>query len=267
MAMNRVLQHSLAWTFLLLVACGPPDTTSTLVIGHGGWGANSDEPMNSRAAMMRALDLGIDGVELDIQLTSDSVLVAYHAQDLSELTECLGLLNAWTWSELKNCSVMSRTKVPHAIERVDSLLYALMRGRPDLDVTLDCKLFAAGDWWTYLRTYVRAITALNKIPLIQGHLNVECQVDDFLLLLQHEQPYIPIFRYATNMEEAIWRAVCSRFTGVVVSNDRVSGKQVRMAQELGLVVTIFGVGDRWGHYMALRKGPDRLQTDAPEHLR
>ncbi len=256
--------HLRSLLILVLFGCGTQDASNTLIIGHGGAGQKAEEPMNSRASMERALGYGVEGVELDVQLSADSVLVAYHAQDLSELTTCEGSINSMTWKELRNCYVVSRSGQSFAIERLDSLLSELASKRPDIDITLDCKLFAAGDWWPYLRTYARAIVALNRIPSIQGHLNVECQVDAFLLLLQTEQPYIPLYRYATDMEEAIWRAVTSHFQGIVVSNDRANKEQVRRAQDLGLEVTLFGAGGRWSHFIALRKGPDRLQTDAPD---
>ena len=264
MELNFTLWHVRSMLIVVLVGCSAQDASNTLIIGHGGAGQKAEEPMNSRASMERALGYGVEGVELDVQLSADSVLVAYHAQDLGELTSCDGLINSLTWNELRNCHVVSRSGESFAIVRLDSLLSGLAQKRPDIDITLDCKLFAAGEWWPYLRTYARAIVALNRIPPIQGHLNVECQVDAFLLLLQSEQPYIPLYRYATDMEEAIWRAVTSHFHGIVVSNDRANREQVRMAQELGLEVTLFGVGGRWSHFIAMRKGPDRLQTDAPE---
>ena len=46
------------------------------IIAHRG--ASRDRPENTIAAFTRALDLGADGVELDVHLRSDGVLVVHH---------------------------------------------------------------------------------------------------------------------------------------------------------------------------------------------
>jgi glycerophosphoryl diester phosphodiesterase len=256
------------WALLpvLLLSCGRPDTSGVHLIGHGGLGEGKALPMNSAASLLGALELGVNGIEIDVQLTADSVLVAYHAQDLTELSACAGLVHARTYAELRQCPVAGGDGSSHPIERLDSLLSRAARQYPGTDFTLDCKLFATDDWWVYLHQYANALADLSRIPALQSRLVVECQVDDFLLLVQRKQPYLTLFRYAVDAEEAIWRAVASRFAGIVVSDDRITAEQVAHAQDLGLQVTIFGVGSGSSHRRALRKAPDRLQSDAPEEL-
>ena len=254
----------------LLLGCGLPDAGNVHLIGHGGSGTSAPMARNSAASLRHALEGGVPGVEIDVQLTADSVLVAYHDQDLSSLTGCSGLVNAHTWADLRGaqgCTVTGRDGIAQPLVRLDSLLPALARQHPHADFTLDCKLFAAGDWWPYLHAFANALVALDRMPLddgptgrrLHGRLAVECQVDDFLLLVQEKQPWMPLYLYAVDAEAATWRAVASRYTGIVVSDDRISARQVAFAQELGLEVTIFGDNDR----SALRKRPDRLQSNDP----
>jgi glycerophosphoryl diester phosphodiesterase len=51
-----------------------------LVIAHRG--ASADEHENSLAAFRRAVELGADGVELDVHATSDGGIIVYHDADL-----------------------------------------------------------------------------------------------------------------------------------------------------------------------------------------
>lgn len=51
-----------------------------LVIAHRG--ASGEEPENSLAAFRRALELGSDGVELDVHATADGGFVVYHDTEL-----------------------------------------------------------------------------------------------------------------------------------------------------------------------------------------
>ncbi len=48
----------------------------TLVIAHRG--ASRDEPQNTLAAFRRAVEVGADGVELDVRRTADDRLVVHH---------------------------------------------------------------------------------------------------------------------------------------------------------------------------------------------
>ncbi|MGD9075398.1 MAG: glycerophosphodiester phosphodiesterase family protein, partial [Desulfobacteraceae bacterium] len=46
------------------------------VIGHRG--AAGLAPENTLAAFSRALDIGVDGMELDVQLSADGIAVVHH---------------------------------------------------------------------------------------------------------------------------------------------------------------------------------------------
>lgn len=249
---------------LLVVACGSPEDIGTRVIGHSGMGTGHSLAPNSPASITSALELGIDGVELDVQLSADGVLVTFHDERLEGSTACSGLVNSLPWDELRACAGSGPSKGTPS--RLDSLLLDAAYRYPDADFTLDCKLFAQGDWWNYLEQYTDALVALEDLPLLRGRLLVECQVDPFLLLLQRKNEDIPLFRYDNDPEVATRRAVASHFAGITIGYSRISRAQVQHAQGLGLQVALFGPSGRIGHWLALRNGPDRLQTDAPELL-
>ena len=253
----RVL--NLILVFILLSGCGDPYSGGTLRIGHGGSGLNSDHPMNSKEALVNGLASGLHGIELDVQLTADSVLVAYHPDVLEELTACTGKVNVMTWAQIQNCPNVNEADNAYVIVRVDQLLPVLAENNPHADFTLDCKLFAHGDWWTYLRTYARALRKLNtKLP---NKLIVECQVEDFLRLLQSEAPMLPLYLYGSEADASIRRAATSHFAGITLSANHLDREDVTMAHELGLKVSAFNVGGYWSRRQALKAGVDRVQLD------
>lgn len=53
-----------------------------LAIAHRG--AHRDFPENSLPAILRAIDLGAQGIEIDVRATSDGVLVLHHDPDLTD---------------------------------------------------------------------------------------------------------------------------------------------------------------------------------------
>jgi glycerophosphoryl diester phosphodiesterase len=56
----------------------------TLVIAHRG--ASADEREKRLPAFERAIEIGADFVELDVQASSDGVLVVFHDLNLGRLT-------------------------------------------------------------------------------------------------------------------------------------------------------------------------------------
>jgi len=63
-------------------------SSRTLIFGHRGFGDHA--PDNSLYAVERALDAGMDGVDMDGQLTRDSTLVIFHDLSVDRLTADTG---------------------------------------------------------------------------------------------------------------------------------------------------------------------------------
>lgn len=65
---------------------GPPP----LILGHRG--APREAPENTIASLVRALDLGLDGVEYDVRRCASGDLVLFHDERLERTTDATGLL-------------------------------------------------------------------------------------------------------------------------------------------------------------------------------
>ncbi|MDQ3101403.1 MAG: hypothetical protein M3R08_08450 [Bacteroidota bacterium] len=250
--------------FIPLLSC-TPEVGDTKIIAHAGTGSGFDHPKNSREALLTALKIGAHGIEVDVQMTKDSVLVIYHDEDLQSLTSCQGLINSMERSELKQCDPAIDGH-QFQILRLDSFLMEAARSYPDAEFMLDCKLFAHGEWWPYLETYSDALVRLNSNLTLYGKISVECMVDDFLLLIQRKNADLPLFMYGSEIDHIIWRAATSHYRGITCQNRHISASEVAMAQGLGLEVTLLGTDGWWSDQRALSKDPDRLQTDSPEDL-
>lgn len=68
-------------------------------------GASKEAPENTLAAIRRALELGVDGIEFDILLTKDKIPVVTHGNNLSVLTDATGYVHEKTFSEISNLDV------------------------------------------------------------------------------------------------------------------------------------------------------------------
>lgn len=70
----------------------------TLILGHRG--APRVHPENTMASFARALELGADGVELDVQRSRDGVPVVIHDGSLDRTRQGRGAIDALSWAEL-----------------------------------------------------------------------------------------------------------------------------------------------------------------------
>jgi len=74
-----------------------------LIIGHRG--AKGIAPENGLSGFKKAVELGIDGVELDVHLTKDEKLVVVHDMDLKRLTGSEIPIKQLTFKELKKYDI------------------------------------------------------------------------------------------------------------------------------------------------------------------
>lgn len=74
-------------------------STKPLVWTHRG--ASGYAPENTLAAFQKAVDLGADGVELDIQLTKDDQIVVIHDETIDRTSDGKGWVKDYTLEELR----------------------------------------------------------------------------------------------------------------------------------------------------------------------
>lgn len=80
-----------------------------IVIAHRG--ASFDERENSLAAFERAIALGADYVEFDVQASRDGGLVVFHDLRLERLTEARGTLRSRSLAELRELGIPTLEEV------------------------------------------------------------------------------------------------------------------------------------------------------------
>lgn len=95
------------------------DTKAPLVIAHRG--ASSLAPENTLAAFRLAVELGVDGIELDAKLSSDGIVVVHHDQTLERTTSGSGLVRAKKNSELRKLDAGSKFNDAFRGERIPTL--------------------------------------------------------------------------------------------------------------------------------------------------
>ena len=83
---------------------------NTLSIGHRG--AKGYVAENTYESISKAIELGVDGIEIDVFKCASGELVLFHDKDLKELTGESGLIENLTIKELEQFLVQGKYKIP-----------------------------------------------------------------------------------------------------------------------------------------------------------
>lgn len=111
-----------------------PDGRYVMTVAHrGDW---RYAPENSLQAIENCIKMGVDIVEIDLQLTKDSVIVLMHDSKLDRTSTGKGKINQHTWEELKKFRLRDGLGRPtqHPIPTLEE---ALLVARGKILVNLD----------------------------------------------------------------------------------------------------------------------------------
>ena len=134
-------------------------------IAHRGLHDNQ-KPENSLAAFQAAIDNNY-AIELDIRLTADKEMVAFHDDDTQRLTGRPGLVSETDWTTLQNLKLLQTEQVIPSLAQV----LALVRGRVPLVIELknktkDTSLEAKA--WSILSQYSGSFAIQSFNPFSVG---------------------------------------------------------------------------------------------------
>ena len=77
------------------------DQEKTKVWAHRG--ASGYAPENTLDAFRKAVEMGADGIELDVQMTKDGELVVIHDETIDRVSNGKGWVKDYTYEELLAC--------------------------------------------------------------------------------------------------------------------------------------------------------------------
>lgn len=116
-----------------------------LIVAHRGAAFREGEEIvaeNSLASLDRAIELGVDMVEIDVRRTSDGVFVVSHDETLDRATDCTGAVEEKTYADISTCRLKSGPARTVTEEVVPSLARFLDEARGRIMINLDNKVGA-----------------------------------------------------------------------------------------------------------------------------
>jgi glycerophosphoryl diester phosphodiesterase len=213
----------------------------TWVIAHRG--ASAEERENTLPAFERAIEVGADFVELDVQASVDGALVVFHDFDLSALTPLRGLLGRRTLAELRE----------HGIPTLEEVI-ELTRGRIGVMAELRGAYF------------YRRHDVIGRTLALLGD-------DDVLLAfsrrtLQEALRRRPSLHVLQHVGYGVSVRAASRYAWAVGFHDpRVTARGLARAHRLGLETTVYTVNDERRMRALAAMGVSGIFSDRPALLR
>lgn len=219
-----------------------------LIYGHRG--ASDVEPENTIRAFMRAIEVGADGLEFDVQLSADGVPVLIHDRDVSRTTNGHGNVDELPLAELKQLDAGKGERIPTFAEALDAIgdrvhldievkqggiereVLDVLRAHPETRWTISCF-----DW-----DVLRRVRKLD-------------QDADLWLLVDH------------GVGEAVFdtaKGICA--SGVALADELLNEETSRRLLDAGLKVVIWTVNDVARARCCRALGAFGLCTDNPAEI-
>lgn len=249
-------------------------------IGHGGMGNLSlfpfqAVPWNSEKALREALKLPLDGIELDIQITADSVLVLYHNALLEEESDAQGSIIEKNWEDL--AKVNYQLGFPYdlfhneKIMRFDEALNIMLEQEkfPLLYLDFHADNFQHGkEAFFMVPMFCRALERLlveKNIPLDRVYLITMFPelMEDFLRMKKRP---ILVYEEVTDLNNALKHADHFGISHIQAKYSLLNMELVKKAHDKGIFIATHGGKSRLGLAKRLSIGVDAIHADNPKAL-
>ena len=218
-----------------------------LRIGHRG--ARAYEPENTLRSFRKAVEMGVDAVELDVRKTQDGQLVVIHDADVKRTTDGKGLVSDLTVKEIKEFTAEKGEKIPtlkEALDFLDKKVKILIELKEEGVDEKVLSLVREGGLQKNVVIVSFSEEALRKVR------KLDKEVETGLIYVKHKNPV----KAALDIE-ASYLLPLYRFT---------HSANVQKAHENGLKVIVWTVNKPEEVAEYAKKGVDGIASDRPDIL-
>jgi glycerophosphoryl diester phosphodiesterase len=219
-----------------------------LRIGHRG--ARAYEPENTLRSFKKALEIGVDAVELDVRKTKDNQLVVIHDADVKRTTDGKGLVSELTLKQIKEYSTEKGEKIPtlkEALDFLDKKVKILIELKEEGVEEKVLSLVREGGLQKNVIIVSFIEDALRKVR------ELDKEVETGLIYAKHKNPVKAALELKAQYLVAFYR-----FTHTA---------NVQKAHENGLKVIVWTVNKPEEVAEYLKKGVDGIASDKPDTLK
>ncbi len=240
------------------------DGSRIKVIGHAGMGIGNIYPLNSIESINKSIALGVDGVEIDVQMAKDGILVAYHHEKLEDATSCEGRIYEINISSLENINY----KYPIYTEYKLATLKEVLQSIPNVNnyiISFDCKNFNPNKTPEYINTFNTSLHSLIKEFDLKSNSIIEFKHAGLIEHYRMLDSTQSIFAY-TDFDIALEFIESYNLQGFVSDLNKITPEQIIWANENNIEVALFNARTNSRNIQAVELKANYIQTDRVNHL-
>lgn len=129
-------------------------------------GASAYRPENTMVSFHKALELGTDMLEFDVQLTKDNEIIVFHDFDLERITGKQGMVKDFTYKELKELDVGSWFAAEYYKERIPLFEQLLELAQNKVWLNIELKILE-NDQIDLVKFVIEQLKAYQMIDQVQ----------------------------------------------------------------------------------------------------
>ena len=226
-------------------------------------GASGNYPENTLIAFQKALEIGVDEIELDLYLTKDDYLIIMHDSTVDRTTDGTGAISDLTLAEIKNLDAGAVFGEQFRGERVPTWEEALelVQGKVGLNVHLKEGGNPDGH---YERKVAKALSDFHMIEdsiltCSDASVGIFAEIDSRI--------ECRIFRANRTPEEYIRKSVEMGLQTMQPGRDITTRDFVQQAHAAGRIVHVFYADTPEDMRAYIEIGVDGILTNYPERLK
>lgn len=225
----------------------------TLKFGHRG--AKGHLAENTIPSILKALEFGVDGIEIDVHKCKTGELVVFHDFTLDRITNGTGEISNFTLKELKNVVVLERFKIPTLIEVLEvidkkCILNIELKGKNTAQETVAIiEHYIENKQWNYNHFMVSSFQKKELIDVFNSNKNI----------------VLGILTKA-NLEEAIMFAKTINAKAIHPNFSLLSLDNVKVAQAQGYKINTWTVNTPQAIKRMKSYNVDAIISDFPDRL-
>ncbi len=221
-------------------------------------GASCEAPENTLVAFMRAVELGANGIELDVHLSQDGIPVVIHDESLERTTDGTGLVTEWTSEALRQMDAGGWFSDNFAGESIPVLSEVLQIFSAHTRVNIEIKDIRAGE------AVLALLTSFPQADVVVSSFNLS-----LLKTMRNAAPDLPL---AVLLDRGNWRpavALAQQIAAVAVHPNvgLVSRPLVAACRARNLPVHVWTVDDPGQARSLARMGVHGIFTNDPARFK
>jgi glycerophosphoryl diester phosphodiesterase len=234
-----------------------------LVVGHRGFSGVA--PENTVASFKKAMEIGVDMIELDVHLSKDGQVVVIHDDTLNRTTNGKGKVVSDTLNELKQLDAGSWFSSEFSGEKIPTLreVLELTRGRTTLNIEL--KKGDSGPY-TIVDLADRALEEVEKAAMLNQVLFASFD-SSAIESIREKNPRIPVALIYSKSWSSPQEIIGGRPILVLSCRGTVlTETNVSKARQQGIKVLVWTLNTEEHMEHFLNMGVDGIITNHPDRL-